>query len=272
MKTILLPTDFSRAANKATHLAVKMAFRQQARLILFHSYRFLNTYDDNYGLPIDEVEKVSLKKLNALKKRILARTSQPLQIVLCNRHGFVMDTVKEVIEEFGVDLIVMSSVGDSPLGASYFGSVATEMLHQLKIPLLVVPPAYKQRKIENAVMAIDLKDPINADVLGRSVYLLRDLNAVTDIIYVSKDEKEANSKIIKDATLHLKELLKHVPHTFKIEIASHPVEAINKFVKSRKAQVLITFPQSHGFFERIFVKGHTHSLIFDVEVPVLAVQ
>lgn len=272
MKTILLSTDFSRAANRAVNIAIEMAVKQQARLILFHSYRFMNTYDDNYGLPIDEVKRISSKKLSDLKKRILAKTSQPLEIILCNRHGLVMDTIKEVVEEFGVDLIVMSSVGDSPLGAGYFGSIATDMINKLRIPLFILPPVYRQRKIENAVMAIDLKEPVDANVFGKSIYLLRDLDAVVDIVYIAKTESEANSNAIKEATLHLKELLKNVPHTFKVEVATRPIDAINNFVKKRKAQLLITFPHSHGFFESLFTRGNTRSLVFDVEVPVLAVQ
>ncbi|RZK13770.1 MAG: universal stress protein [Flavobacterium sp.] len=272
MKTILLPTDFTRAANKAIYVAADIAIKQQARLVLFHAYRFMNTYDDNYGLPIEEVKRISTKKLNELKKRIVAKTSQPLEIVLCNKHGFVMDTIKEAIEEFSVDLIVMSSVGDSPLGANYFGSIATGMIQKLQIPLLILPPVYRQRKIENAVMAIDLKKMVDATVFGKSIYFLRDLDTVVDILYVAKSEQEAESKEIKEAILNLREVLKNVPHTFKVEIASNPTVAINNFVKSRKAQLLITFPQVHGFIESLFTKGNTQRLVFDVEVPVLAVQ
>jgi nucleotide-binding universal stress UspA family protein len=272
MKTILLSTDFSRAANKATTIAAEIAIKQQARLILYHSYRFMNTYDDNYGLPIDEVKKISSKKLSDLKRRILSKASQPIEVIVCNRHGFVMDTIKEVIEEFGVDLIVLSSVGDSPTGAGYFGSIATDMINKLSVPLLVLPPVYRQRKIENAVVAIDLREPIDAATFGKSIYFLRDLDAVADIVYIAKTENEADSKEIKDATFNLRELLKNVPHTFKIEVAAKPTEAINNFVKKHKAQLLITFPKSHGFFESLFNKGNTRSLVFDVDVPVLAVQ
>lgn len=272
MKTILLATDFSRAANKAAHRAAQVAIQQKARLILFHAYRFLNTYDDNYGLPIDEVKKITAKKLSELKKRVLAKVDQPLEIELCNRRGFVLDTVKEVIEEFGVDLIVMSSVGDSPLGAGFFGSVATEMLSSLKVPMLVLPSKYSLKKVENAVIGVDLKKNVDATALGKAVYFLRDFDAVTDVVFVAGTAAEANSTEVKKAEVGLRELLRNVPHTFQTVVGNNKVDEINSFVKKRKAQLLITFPEHHGFFDRIFMAGNTRRLVFDAEVPVLAIQ
>ncbi|MFD2519801.1 universal stress protein [Emticicia soli] len=272
MKTILLATDFSKAANKAIYLASQIAIKQEARLILFHAYRFMNTYDDNYGIPIDELKKLSARKLADLKKRILAKVDQPLEIEICNRRGFVLDTVKEVIAEFGVDLIIMSSVGDTPLGAGFFGSVATEMIDKLKTPMLVLPPKYRLKNIENAVMGIDLTKPIDAAAFGKAIYFLRDADAVVDVVFVAKDEEEAASEAIRKATLNLRELMKNVPHTFQTLVDKKRLEAINGFTKKRKAQLLITFPQHHGFFEKIFFTQNTRRLVFDAEVPVLAIQ
>jgi nucleotide-binding universal stress UspA family protein len=272
MKTILLATDFSRAANKAIHIATQIAIKQEARLILYHSYRFMNTYDDNYGYPIDEVKRISDRKLNDLKKKILAKAEQPIEIILCNRHGFVMDTIKVVIEEFGVDLIVMSSVGDTPLGAGYFGSIATEMLDKLTVPMLILPSKYKRAPIENAVMAIDLKKPIDAGALGKGIYFLRDLDAIVDVVYVAKTDEDARSEEVKEAGLRLRELLKNVPHTFQTVAGSRQVDEINGFLKKRKAQLLITFPKHHTFFEKVFLQGNTRRLVFDTDVPVLAIK
>ncbi|RYU95414.1 universal stress protein [Emticicia agri] len=272
MKTVLLATDFSKAANKAAHIAAQIAIKQNARLLLFHSYRFMNTYDGNYGYPIDEAEKISARKLNYLKRRISGRLEQPLEIIQCNRHGFVMDTVKEVIDEFGVDLIVMSSVGDTPLGANYFGSIATDMIDNLKIPMLILPPKYRLSYIENTVMAIDLKKPLEVEMLDTAAYFLRDLNAMVDVVYIARTTEEANTKEVKEAGLRVRDLLKNVPHTFQILVGTNQVAEINGFVKKRKAQLLITFPKHHTFFERVFLQANTRRLVFDAEVPVLAIQ
>lgn len=272
MKTILLATDFSRAANKAIHIACQFAIKQKARLVLYHSYRFMNTYDDNYGYPIDVVKRISDRKLNDLKKKILAKVEQPLEVILCNKHGFVMDTVKEVIEEFKVDLIVMSSVGDAPLGAGYFGSIATEMLDKLHVPMLVLPPKYRRTTIENAVMAIDLKKTIDATALGKGIYFLRDLDSIVDVVYVAKTAEEADSTEVKETSLILRELLRNVPHTFQTIVGGKQVKEINGFVKRQKAKLLITFPKHHAFFETVFLHGNTRRLVFDTDVPLLAIK
>ncbi|WP_158561179.1 universal stress protein [Emticicia sp. C21] len=272
MKTILFATDFSRAANKAIHIATQIAIKQEARLVLYHSYRFMNTYDDNYGYPIDVVKRITDRKLNDLKKRILAKAEKPAEIILCNKHGFVMDTIKEPIDEFGVDLIVISSVGDTPLEAGYFGSIATEMLDKLNVPMLLLPPKYRRTTIENAVMAVDLKKPIDARALDKAVYFLRDLDTIVDVVYVAKTDEELKSEEVKEAGLKLRELLKNVPHTFQTIVGNKQVNEINGFVKKRKAQLLITFPKLHTFFEKFFLQGNTRRLVFEIDVPLLAIK
>ncbi|WP_337042350.1 universal stress protein [Emticicia sp. 17c] len=272
MKTILLATDFSQPANRSVYAAAQIASKQNARLMLFHSYRFMNTYDDNFGYPIDEIEKLSLKKLSELKGKIEKEGYQNLEIITCIRHGSIIDTIEDVINEFEVSMVVMSSVGGSSIGIHYFGGTVIKMIHKLKMPMLILPPGFKVSNIENVVMAVDLKKPIDESTLEKSIYFLRDLNAIVDVLYVAKSTAEADSEPIREAALHLRSLLKNVPHTFGVIIGKSQVQEITGFVKKRKAQLLITFPAHHTFFENIFLQGNTRRLVFDVEAPVLALQ
>jgi nucleotide-binding universal stress UspA family protein len=54
MKTILVPTDFSKNAENALQYAINLANKMQAKIILLHSFHIDYT---NAGIPADIIEK-----------------------------------------------------------------------------------------------------------------------------------------------------------------------------------------------------------------------
>jgi nucleotide-binding universal stress UspA family protein len=53
-------------------------------------------------------------------------------------HGAVVETILSVAQETGVDLIAMASHGYTGLKRLLYGSVASEVLHRTRTPLLVL--------------------------------------------------------------------------------------------------------------------------------------
>ncbi|MFO7632350.1 MAG: universal stress protein [Caldilinea sp.] len=54
------------------------------------------------------------------------------------KHGAVVETILDVAQETGIDLIAMASRGYTGLARLLHGSVAAEVLHRAKTPLLVL--------------------------------------------------------------------------------------------------------------------------------------
>ena len=129
VKTILVPLDGSRLAERALPIAVTLARAAGSRLVLVHA---TCTIDEslNKEPPLDAaVERVQAAGVKA----------EPL---VC--HPECAEQAGEAICEAArvsqADLIVMSTHGRSGLGRWLYGSVADDILRHATVPVLVAPP------------------------------------------------------------------------------------------------------------------------------------
>ncbi|WP_435355649.1 universal stress protein [Emticicia sp. SJ17W-69] len=269
MKTIVFATDFSKGSRKAALTAAQIAIKAKAKLVIFHAFRYILPYESELSevsITSKELQKHSLFVMKRLKTRLLKKFSEKLDIELQVKEGLVIDVLKQMLEESQADLLVMGSVGDAPVGAKYFGSIATAMIHQTKTPILLVPPKTKYSFFSNAVLGLDFFYELNTQSLQKAVSLLRDFDAAVNIITIAEESAEAKANGLK-----VREMLKNVPHTFSVIEGDNFKKLALKFAKDNHADLIITFPKKHNFFERIFTESNTERLAFNDEIPILAV-
>ncbi|MFY7912222.1 MAG: universal stress protein [Emticicia sp.] len=269
MKVIVFATDFSRGSRKAAQTAAQTAAKTGAKLILFHAYRFLMPYDSemsSLALTADELEKHSLNLLKRLKNRLIKKFSTTLEVELMVKEGLVIDALAEVLQETKADLLVMGSVGESPLASKFFGSLATSMVHHSNVPMLLVPPKVKYSSFQNAVLGLDFRYEIDVKLLGKTINILRDLDAVVNL-YTVTDE----SDYAKDSALKIRELMKNVPHTSTIMEGEDFPRAVIDFARVNHSDLIITFPRKHNIFERFFIETNTERLVKNDDISILTV-
>jgi nucleotide-binding universal stress UspA family protein len=269
MKTIVLATDFSKGSRKAAQTAAQVALKTDAKLVLFHAYRYIMPYDTEMSALVisgGELEKNSISRLKGLKSRLKKKYSESLDIEVNVKNGLVVDALKEVLGETNADLLVMGSVGDSTIGTRYFGSIATSMIHKTSVPLLLVPPKTKFSMFSNAVLGLDFSHDIDEQLLNKTVSILRDLDAVVNLFTISDESDYAKASALK-----IRELLVNVPHTFTLFEGGDFTNSILEFANENKADLIITFPRKHNFFERYFIQSNTETLALNEEIPILSV-
>ncbi|AFK01529.1 UspA domain-containing protein [Emticicia oligotrophica DSM 17448] len=269
MKTIVFATDFSRGSRKAAQVAAQTALKANAKLVLFHAYRYVMPYDSEMSMLAvspKELEKHSIYMLKRLQKRLEKKYTTALNTEIIVEEGLVVDTLSQVIEKTNADLLVMGTVGDSLLGGRFFGSLATSMIHHSNAPILLVPPKAKYSSFNNAVLGLDFRFDLDEVLLEKAVFLLRDLDSVVNL-YTLTDESE----FAKAASLKVRQLLKNVPHTYTIVEGDNFVKSVLSFANTNHADLIITFPRKHNLLERIFVGSNTERLAFNDEIPILSI-
>ena len=110
------------------------------------------------------------------------------------------------------------------------------------------------------------KYDIDTQVLGKTVSILRDLDAVVNLYTITED-----SDFAKDSALKIRELLKNVPHTYTIVEGEDFSKAVLGFSKSTHADLIITFPRKHNIFERLFTDTNTERLAKNDNISILTV-
>lgn len=267
MKTILVATDFSANAHWATDYALELARQLQVRLVLIHVYDLpANGYPDRMA-PTDngQYEQV-LNKLSRLRNYLLGRTNFPVDISIVARPGSVVAGIVDEAASQQADLLVMGLVGDEPLKARQLGSLATDMIPHTRVPMLLVPPGVVFRKPQTIILAVDLSGPIDAISINMAQRFARLLQTTLDVVCVEDEPDESH----QEATRHIRNLLRHQPHTFSFIPGYDIALALEDYLTQHKADLIILLPKPHSRLRTLLIESNTQEVARLATIPVLA--
>jgi len=135
---ILVATDFSEPSRRALCDALLLAAENHAQLSLIHVL-----HPDRKYAALENPTELDVDRMDA-KKQLKALVDEfgPLQKIDATlvRRGPVAEQVRAVIEEQGVDLLVIGTRGRGGLQKLALGSVAEELLRLAPCPVLTLGP------------------------------------------------------------------------------------------------------------------------------------
>jgi nucleotide-binding universal stress UspA family protein len=140
VKTILLATDGSPSARKATAAAVELTKATGGTLRVVTVWR-VPVYSFGYA-PVDwtpeliEAERVHAHDVVEAAVQLAKESGVTATAVL--RQGDAAEEICGAAEACGADLIVLGAHGWGPIKRLVFGSVSTRVLHEAPCPVLVV--------------------------------------------------------------------------------------------------------------------------------------
>ena len=150
MKTIVLATDGSPSARKATAAAVELAQALGARLRVVTVWQ-TPVYSFGY-VPLTwtpeliDAERVHAHDVVEAAVRTAEEAGVPATAVL--REGDPATEICSVAEESGADMVVVGAHGWGPLKRFVFGSVSARVLHEAPAPVLVVRGVEADAEVE----------------------------------------------------------------------------------------------------------------------------
>jgi nucleotide-binding universal stress UspA family protein len=141
LRKILVPTDFHPSSRGAIEVALSMARKYDATLLLVHVYAVpIYAFPDGALLSTANLaSELSNAAQLGLDRAVLELGNRGVPIASVLREGNAEDEILTVADEQGVDLIVVGTHGRSGLSRALLGSVAESVLRHAKVPVLVVP-------------------------------------------------------------------------------------------------------------------------------------
>jgi nucleotide-binding universal stress UspA family protein len=136
LEHILVPTDFSEHAERATEVAAALAAKLGAGLTLLHvAHRPEYAYGQRTGQSLDDLLPGAQDALD----RAVARARQSnLEVEPALVSGTPWESILRVAHERGVDLIVMGTHGRRGVPRALLGSVAEKVLRSSPVPVTIV--------------------------------------------------------------------------------------------------------------------------------------
>lgn len=271
MKTILLATDFSANANQVAQFAAQLAYDQKSTLILFHAF---HVWPDNaakvgdFPLSVEATREASEKALHRLAAELHELVGLTVPIRCLTQEGHTMNAIWKVTKAEQVDLLIMSTVGSAPQSAQLLGSLATEMITETEVPILLIPPGITYTGLKNIVLGIDLIAPPDAVVLDKTLKFARLFGSVIDVLCISEEANEAD---LHQRAEHIRRLLNTQPHTLTIEISNELYDTLLGFAHLNKADLIIMLPKTRNWFQKLLAEGRTQHMARLTDLPLLAV-
>lgn len=267
MKTILVPTDFSKAADNAAEYAVQLSKKINAKVVLFHVYHIpiSDPIVSSTVFTPKELQEISDNTLNDKVTELQAKTG--VYISCFSKMGFAVD---EIIEEEGnYDLIVMGMKGAGPITEALFGSISTDTLRKTKKPVLIIPESAKYKDPKNIVFACDYEANTNMKSLDALKEIAKTFDGNISIVNVIKDKNlisvdEAVTGVKLDHKLH------DVNHSYFFPENDNLIEGINDFAHRNEADMIAIIPHRHNLIERLFQRSISKKIAFHTDLPLLA--
>ena len=269
MKTILVPTDYSKTANNAVKYAAALAKSMSAKLLLLHAYHIPVQVSEVPFSTLTEAElkKSSMKGLKKMEEK-LCNKIKGLRTECIVRYGFAPDVINEVVKEKNVDMVVMGISGAGAISEALLGSVAVDTVRDAAVPVIVVPGKIKFEKPGKIVFAYDysdIKDKNSIAELCDVVNLFGSKLMIANVI--TQDEKATFGKAI--AGIKMESMLEKVPHTLHFPVNDSVTDGINEFVRDTSAGMVAMIAHRHNVFYRLFNQSSTKRMAFHAEVPLL---
>jgi nucleotide-binding universal stress UspA family protein len=162
--TILATTDFSDASKRAVRIASNEARRRSEDLLVLHCLE--SAVDDTPWRHLSEVPRNPAanfwQKARDQLKRVYEDTvppdERPHDIEYRVIAEYADDGIRNVLQEGGIDLVVVGATGSGRVANFFLGSTAEDVARISPVPVLVVPDDGPQGPFEHIVAPVDFTD------------------------------------------------------------------------------------------------------------------
>ena len=282
MRKILFPFELDNPIYREAYIhGIKFARKINAEMIL------LNVFQVEVGNDITEDKYNRLKRDNWFKAyneisrfnryylEDHANVETDLQIRFDYRfvHGFLLDEIKNIAREEGVDLIVLPLSEIKDFNRRQMKIIRDNVFEKNRTSLLVIPHGCDFRPVKNIVFATDLKLLFNyQSYIHDIVNYARLFDSNVHFIHVSSKAKSEEWDHSNTYKMIRQILDKDQRHTFKSLHGKSIIESVDQYVEESQADLLVVIKHQHHFLESIFHESVSKEFSLVSKIPVMVMR
>ena len=163
MKNILIATDFSEGSENAIRHARKIAKIFQAKLTYFHAHypvvptNYLDPNGIYLSMPEIDIQETLKGLEKSLNKYVQEDAKNNLKSSAVVEIGDIASGIHALQEKHKYDLVLISKTSNTNFLEKMIGSTAKGLIHDLDIPLLVIPSNYSEDLFHKVLYASQLE-------------------------------------------------------------------------------------------------------------------
>ncbi len=274
MKSILVPTDFSKHALNAVKYAFAYAEVTKSKVILFHSYE---SPTSGLNIPFADIrigKNAARREAEKKMVKLQASLSRSFPNVTHSRiveAGYGADEITEYASVKKIRLVIMGATGQGALSRAFMGSTTSGVIAGVSCDILVVPPKAKFKGISKVGFATDT-EASNLKVVFEAVAFARQFRALLTVIYVQRLKIPEVDTTLRKLVSKVRKHTQYRPISFYVGSDDNIANGLNVFIKKNKPDILSMVTHSRKFPETIWKRSWTKKMSHITSVPLLVLH
>lgn len=276
MKTILIPTDFSKNAWNTISFAMQFLKEERCTFYFLHTYTPA-FYRMDYMLGGPEFSAIpdkgvdaSIQGLEKTLEAVKTKFGNPKHIYeTVSAFNLLTDEINSLTEKKGIDLIIMGTQGASGVKEIFLGTNTVHVIRKASIPILVIPSGYTYKRIGQLLFTADYLSNYDSNELNIAIEIAKMYHAEITVLHIKEEYELTKEQEENKAFLGL--CLAQIPHRFKEERGTYMPEAIIDYLEKHNYGLLVMMNRKHSFYERMMTRQHVDQVGFHVQVPFLVI-
>ncbi len=283
MKTIVVPTDFSKQAGYALDFASEVAVREGATITLLHVVEYSkketvfledSSLTTMATLPEDTTEE-DIFYIEIYKKRKLQMAElvedpkyEAVDFIPKIVLGTPYRAIQEEITAIDADLIVMGTTGISDWEESLIGSTAEKVVRQASCPVLTLRKPLHMEDVKNILYASDFQK-LSGSHIPIIEEMQRFFGAKIHFLYINSPNYFKNEKEIREM---ITSFARHNGFdNYEIHVYSHRhrEEGIVEFAEERHMDMIMMATHGRSGLSRMFEHSIAEEVVNYSEKPVV---
>jgi nucleotide-binding universal stress UspA family protein len=263
---VLLPTDFSENAALATQFALDIARRTNGYILALHAYDVPHYERSMTTSLLIEMKKSAEQNMAEFEEKYLANSG-----IEYDSHVMIGNPIRlcrEMTQKHELEMVVMGTKGASGLEELLIGSNAASVIHNVEVPVLVVPPSSEVMEVKRIVLATDLEFKSKIPPLQRLANFARVYGAEIFLLHIQDEDgiPGGTREIVTEA-------MGDVKHSYHIASKKGDIESvILDFCEQKETHIVSAISKRYGFFQGLFHKSLTSKLAYHSKIPLLALH
>ncbi len=277
MRTILIPTDFSKNALHALQYAQELYKCERTCFFILHTYMddvygaYKTASAENMEAQKEAKKRESEKKLDNLVQSVMGNPPNPLHnFEMVASFDSLVDGINDFVNEMNIDLVIMGTKGDTSDHKTTFGSYTIEVFKYVKCPVLAIPEDFEYKQPKAILFPTDYLLPYKR----RELKLLGDLagkfkSEVHCLYFTDFDELSPRQE---DNKQFLQESISKAYLSFETTSVKNKADAIMEYIEKKEVGMLVMVNSRHSFFEDMLYRSTVDLLGLKVKIPFLVMQ
>ena len=274
MKTLLVLTDFSKAAEYAASYACILAEQLKSNtIVLYHSYQVAIPVSEAVAFANDEeaMHQTSLQGLKDLEIQIKEKV--PHGVVIRQRADMSgLSDIGSIAKEEGAELIVMGTSNKTKFEEIFLGSSAITVCKSSDYPIVLVPASVEMQPVSHIVFACDMKEVEKTIPATNFKKVLDSFKVPLSVLNVDDEGNKHFTPETSVSTITLHDILKDYNANYFNINNEDVVKGIIEFTKLNPAAIVLLILKRHNFIESLFYRSVTRKLAYETPFPLLVLR